>query len=266
MILFKEVMYNSTPFPELRELVDLIIKNCTEFVNSNSEPKIFRGMREVRSPHYNPNTVKQELKQYYIVEPSSDLRKSHNTENYYTLYIDNAPEWSMFPKREIICTTSKTHSSWYGSTYVVVPFDGAKFGVCPDMDIWDTFENRCGLSPNVLFELFRKIANSVNADEKVFLNDTNFNVFKQQMLSITKEESDSYQWNQIETLRNCQNLYEYFQKIFSPQDYRDHAQNFKVAKYSQIDGGTSESSNEVWTDAKCILLSMDTYEYLSKLI
>jgi hypothetical protein len=84
-----------------------------------------------------------------IIEPSKHERVSANTSNVYTLLIDNLRSWSEYPKRSrsIICSTSAFNAAGYGvhnPPHQVFPEDGAKIGVAPRSDIWNSFEK--GLS------------------------------------------------------------------------------------------------------------------------
>ena len=85
--------------------------------------------------------VKNVTDSYVLVTPSKFTRKSLNTYNYYTLINDNSPAWKDYPKRSksIICTTNQNTARSFGELYAVFPFDGAKIGVCPDVDYWTSF-------------------------------------------------------------------------------------------------------------------------------
>ena len=68
-------------------------------------------------------------------------RKSANTANFYTLWIDNSKLWDGMPKRSksFIGATARYISSGYGDVALMIPFDSAKIGVCPDDDLWASF-------------------------------------------------------------------------------------------------------------------------------
>ena len=63
------------------------------------KPCIFRGSR---SNNY----------EYSIVDTNVE-RESANTENYYTLFINNNPLWSAYPKRKLICSTSSGYAGGF---------------------------------------------------------------------------------------------------------------------------------------------------------
>jgi len=80
---------------------------------------------------------------YTILNPKIEKRKSRNTANFYTLMMENLSQWRKFPKRSnsLICTTDYYKARMYGTAYRVIPIDlNAKFGVCPEEDIWESFD------------------------------------------------------------------------------------------------------------------------------
>ena len=95
---------------------------------------IFRG-----SKTYNQSKV-------MFSNPASRIepRKSAmNIGNYYTLWMDNNPEWAEYPKRSksLICTSCSAFANWYGFVKVVIPLVNTKIGVCPEIDIWKSFNS-----------------------------------------------------------------------------------------------------------------------------
>lgn len=76
------------------------------------------------------------------IEPAKHTRVSANTDNLYTLMIDNDPRWSKFPKRSksIICSNKVYGASPYGNISVVFPVDSKQnFGIAPENDLWGSF-------------------------------------------------------------------------------------------------------------------------------
>ena len=81
------------------------------------------------------------------IDPSTGVRQSQNTSNYYTELMDNSPYFNGWPKRSrsIICSTEFGRASNYAygaqnsaATYAVFPARGVKVAVCPGSDIWGT--------------------------------------------------------------------------------------------------------------------------------
>jgi hypothetical protein len=77
---------------------------------------------------------------YGTVDPRTTLRRSANTHNTYTMYMDNSPIWSDFPKRShsMICS-SGYYAEDFGNLYAVFPYDNTPIGICPDFDLWESF-------------------------------------------------------------------------------------------------------------------------------
>jgi hypothetical protein len=75
-----------------------------------------------------------------VIDPSTGVRKSTNTKNYYTILMDNSPYFREYPARSksLICTTDEFYARDFNTLYVLVPFDGQKIGICPYSDIWFT--------------------------------------------------------------------------------------------------------------------------------
>jgi hypothetical protein len=67
-------------------------------------------------------------------------RKSANTANYYTLWMDNHPDWKGLPRRgnAFITTTNPEQAARYGEQFIVIPKDDAKIGLVKTPDIWAT--------------------------------------------------------------------------------------------------------------------------------
>lgn len=77
----------------------------------------------------------------YQVYVGGRQRQSANTENYYTLFMDNLPSWNGYPKRSesLICTNYDKDSYAYGNSHIIIPFDGTVIGVCETNDVWSSF-------------------------------------------------------------------------------------------------------------------------------
>ena len=66
---------------------------------------------------------------FYIVHRSTEERRSRNTSNFYTLFMNHDPLWKEYPARDIICSSNKT-------TFIVIPPNDTKIGICIDRDMW----------------------------------------------------------------------------------------------------------------------------------
>jgi len=102
-------------------------KNITSYYKNNKE-RIYRGSSRINSD-------------FAITDPEQYERKSRNTYNFYTLLMDNLPNWSAYPKRSksLVCSTNQNSAANYGGqVFLLFPFDSCKIGVCPSTDVWGT--------------------------------------------------------------------------------------------------------------------------------
>jgi hypothetical protein len=78
---------------------------------------------------------------FSYIEPKNFERKSANTDNYYTLLMDNLPDWKNYPKRSksIVFTNDREMAVSYGNCYILFPKNGAKIGIASDSDLWSSF-------------------------------------------------------------------------------------------------------------------------------
>ena len=79
----------------------------------------------------------------FVVDPSTGVRKSNNTRNYYTEFFDHSPYMQGWPKRSqsFICSSGTSYARGYGyggGLYALFPFNGVKIAVCPERDMWET--------------------------------------------------------------------------------------------------------------------------------
>lgn len=114
------------------DFVDLLNKNCKDFIK---KPKLLQRNKK-QGPKFS------------CINPKTNIRTSMGStstgttgveSNHGTLLMDNLPSWSKFPKRSqsIIGLTTFDRSNLFGrEKFFVIPFDGAKFGVCPATDLW----------------------------------------------------------------------------------------------------------------------------------
>lgn len=254
-----------------QETIKLINENCKEFLIDKT-PKMYRGY--VPQSHPVQNTM--------LIKPSEFERRSANTKNIYTLIIDNSPRWKDFPKRKnsIICTTSINTANDYGYTYVVIPYDGAKIGVCPNNDIWNSF--------------YKSLGAFINMDQFVFglheagVDDSNFNLMKIGFDKLEKEMKSSKEdrkWSILSKLGKATGhpdvvsdlknkyldyikdkditLYEYVENMLDPI-----ANHFRVCDYLDIPKHESKrdmvSGFEVWTESNCILIHEQFFSSILK--
>jgi len=241
--------------------IDIIKNNCKDFLKDKT-PKIFRGI-----DHSN------DTPDFLLVKPSDGLlRRSANAGNHYTLLIDNSPRWSSYPKRSrsIICTTSSEKALSYGECYCVIPFDNAKIGICPENDIWVSFEkigikrlesftydlDQLGVTDSDFSSMlsdFKKLEDKiVNGEikmERSKISSLLLRTFSGNPYSYDFGEDTSDILVNYKNLENRPSLYEYIDKLFDPIKNGFNLSSYKdVSKYLNTD-------LEVWTDSNSIMIS-----------
>jgi hypothetical protein len=130
--------------------VELLNQHCRESLVLIKNP-IWRGM-------------KNHSEEILTIDPSTGIRRSQNTDNYYTEIMDHSPYMKGWPKRSasLICSSEHRYASSYTfggqNTFALFPYDGVKIAVCPERDIWET---------NVVIPEFRKkfVGENYNLDD-----------------------------------------------------------------------------------------------------
>lgn len=222
----------------LDDIIQLLETNCSEALIALKKGKTcFKGLRDLSQP-------------FYKTDPKLKIRKSKNTKNYYTLLFDNLPSWSKYPKRSrsLICSNDRECCWSYGIPFLVLPYNGAKFGVSPDADIWHCFNNigiknlnlftkvisDCGIPDKkfdqLIFEL--RIGGEYNTSAK----------FKKAGLDLIGEAMKNNKTNQ--DLINKLNF------LFNPDK-----NGFELANIKTI---PTDYPSEIWTDSEAYLINTNS--------
>ena len=166
MITFKQYLTEAvvkkwqTDNISMQDAIDLLNTHCKSGLMSVANGGLlFRG--------FNGSAVHG--KKYMLVDSSTGIRTSRDTNNAYQLMMDTSAEMTAFPSRSksFICTTSLRRAHVFADsdpdgTMVMIPFDGTTLGVCAGGDM---FAKRVGsIGSNYLFrgnveELSKKMAN-----------------------------------------------------------------------------------------------------------
>ncbi|MFW6129887.1 MAG: hypothetical protein ACOC56_01810 [Atribacterota bacterium] len=203
---------------------------------------------------------------FSYIEPSKFTKVS----NYYTLLMDNLKSWSKYPERSksIVCSFNFCQMS---DCKIVFPFDGAKFGVCPQSDILLTDLNF--IKRNIqLYEipiLIKAIFFSFVDLIKLNNPEKNFKNFKEACNKIDKNIDLIYssvlsnRGTVVETIykeiKKGKKLFDIITKDFSPEKM-----NFELVDLKQL--YKIHSNREVWTDVNSVLVEYDVFEeFMSKL-
>lgn len=226
------------------EVVDLIKTKCSKAWKSYvSGGKMYRGV------------LKGRFSPYKVTDPSkgSSRKSAYATGNFYTMIMNNAPEWKKFPKREIVCTTDESNARMRGkgTAFVVLPFNGFKVGICPTQDIWGAFK-----------------INGAEFNEEMFFivgDKNNWNTLKTDLKNFTLEDMEKWEkYHKPMALGNSQ-LKKYIEYVGNLYDAAIDVINpagFKVT----TDSLPRVRDKEVWTESKCLLIDLDKVNYIGQIL
>ncbi len=229
------------------------IKESKASVYSFGDGKIFRGIRGFGYDFAKIDPA-----------PHKERKSSYAQTNYYTLIINNSFPWRRYPKRELSCTTSSTKAAGYGDVYLVIPYDGIKWGVCPDKDIFFSFgrlQKEAGFESidrfmSVIRSFFREYLNSVPSE-----NDFTDFKFHLEKLGDKLAEIGFFEDSYSDMLKDgFENLWEPYQdsKFYEYNEFDQFV--FDLVDPEKNDFEMQETWNgapdnrEVWTDGPCLLV------------
>ena len=233
-------------------------------------------------------------------------RISENTSNVYTkLLSDLFPSWQKFPKRSesIVATFSIEKADDYvdinGMLYIVLPKNGARIGICPKKDIWNSFDNFPSSISNLsqfnsafcylVSEIYQLSGNikDKNDIEKIFLGSTA--KVKELFKNFDKSFSSQVEKAYLEGVNDAKQLSDYFAKnsdgILGQReknilhDYVMYYESkngkttfFKFLEEIYFDNSnfsiqtTSSLNNngfsEVWIEGTCLFIPIEIWEKL----
>lgn len=203
---------------------------------------------------------------------AKEPRRSANTSNHYTLWMDNSKQWKGFPKRSrsFVCTTLLDTAIGYGhQTYFVIPFDDAPIGVCSKTDLWWSFPRikevySAGQGPQDLNSILKTIFDNQNAPKA----DTNWNTLKKAISKID-DIIEGYGWDTIfedvyynittsfkDNAKKHKNLTSLLTYMFDPKGNKFYATKGNK-RFKSNDG------QEVWIGGKAVFISFNRQNELT---
>jgi len=245
-------------FPPTKQLTDKQARKLlqTDYSEAVDAQPIYRGIYGGGSDYTGP----------ILVTPDPKIeRKSMNTAlNFYTLFINHSPAWKNFPKRQTICSTDidrvrDGYSIEAKDVFRVYPKNGAKIGICPEEDIWDSGFNEYNntletifsfaerlkkikkktdwFAPNITWNKIIKACEIVDSVKDIIANSPKIKADLIYMLDYDSHIDDYLHFN-IPFLKFITT------HLFSPYEFGvKHIKNF------------SASNNvEVWTDAPTLMM------------
>lgn len=193
-----------------------------------------------------------------FVDPTarSEPRKSANTHNYYTLWVDNSVRWLNYPKRSysLICSTDSITAGIYGETYVVIPIEDTPIGICPDEDFWYSFDKTIsGHYPSFSLGAFMDWLHVNFQLQKINSPKT----FSELNTALKKLDPEKLTDNspRLKALFAAKGTHEAMNYILSPS-----ANDFRLTTWKQFN---ITSSQEVWLSAPSILIDKETFRRIA---
>lgn len=250
---------------EIQKCAKWIIDNASEYFSVPEPIAIWRGMVSNTEGIYDTNQIHRF---------SKGSGYEGDTYNYYTLWIDNAPQWSEYPKRSksMICSTSyKDTTHFGGAVYRIIPSDSCKIGIVPAHDMWFAFKpavkylRSLGLDKIAFIDSLKNLArmfdiflNKGRSDEDEFEFadlETDWSKFKEALQELTPDlildtvRENTFKWKREELRaytvlvkelqrKGYDSLYEMLEEILSPN--RNH---FILASPSNI---PDDIGKELW--------------------
>lgn len=192
---------------------------------------------------------------YFIIDGSAGSRKSANTENYYTLIIDEILKNTDFPLRSksIICTKSRGKASKYGTMYVIIPLKGTKVASVNKKDIWDMHFNTSETKDSMVDFNYHYS----NLD----LNDDSFDKFIYGLKEVLSHDASYYDNDYKDSIKALKEVF--------PNEYNVEKDVIKL--YKSItdqftlynDASDIEKFPECWVGGKCLAIKYETYLQLT---
>jgi len=258
-----------------KDFVDLLNKNCKDFMKN---PKLLQRNKK-QGPKFSCINPKTNIRTSMLTNDGSAGVKS----NHGTLLMDNLPSWSKFPKRSqsIIGVTTFDRSSLFGrEKFFVIPFDGAKFGVCPAKDLWGvrctsfdddftiTFDNNLsdmfvnlGITDNSYDEMMTGLQKSfddwLRKSSEIDLKYLQHHYSRRTLIIFDKIKDLGYSDVRL-AIDNFFNP-----KNFVANDKKNTMEGFSVMRWIEKPYGglvtsfDSTEGHEFWTDSECLLYKIN---------
>ncbi len=248
------------------DAIQTIVSRCSDSYKAAVEKKavIYRGLR-------GSSTETMEI------DPKRGRRRSRNTLNYYTLFMDNEGTFKDYPKRSksVVCSTDLSKAMRYGRSYVLLPENGAKIGIVKHGDIFDvgalghgTNLGSLNASIDELIQQYMISASRHGHKELVIDGPWENSWVKLKSVNTTIKRMNKIPeiWDEIDSW-----LYQYESKVFynmwmsGPnlmtfyKNTLDKNVEFDLKKAG--DSLNEYNRNEVWTDGYSILIDTNLWDY-----
>jgi len=277
------------------EFINWCESNASKYLQSISKPssaKIFRGFKGINSHikgPIGPNDINTSVGK---IDSNKMNRVSANTFNYYTLWMDNHPSWSEFPKRSksLVCSTNLiTASNYARKSYaqLMIPADSNKIGICSDDDLWTSFDALSDMAENSVSRdrhftmdtfmtvLYYGLSGLGIPESEVSSLQTNYSKFEAALKRATRADIQKIieslddadfgerKYKDLEKLlgvlehNNLNNLHALFERGLDPS-----SNNFKVTAAGSFK--ISDNDVEVWVQGQCYTIDTMYIEKVCK--
>lgn len=248
------------------EFINLAKTKCKDFLASPKYLQRIKGSYDGDYSYINPKLSHRNplMKD----EGSGGVFSSHHT-----LLMDNLPSWNGFPKRtqSIIGSLNFGFDPSFGDYYYcIIPYDGAKFAVAPDCDLWSS---ACKIADNAYMfdDYFSESFSQAGISDKSYddmMND--IQKIYDDYLSGKQLEISNYIIRILKQMKedNVKDVRLAFNEYFAPNKFRGlgpqigSLNGFILRNYSQISEVQEKDSNgnlisygkEIWTDSECLIV------------
>jgi len=192
-------------------------------------------------------------------------RRSANTNNNYTLWMDYSGLFKDFPRRSqsFIGTDDKTTAAGFGNPCLLIVADNAKVGLVGHEDIWfveidpKTHMDLEEFNGNMEFALrklgygnaktFDELAKSLKATTMAKLEDAADNESNEDVEKILEKVITSIYKN------GCKNMFELWEKLLTPKLFPPNTTGAEVSQHPTF--------GEVWIEGECGFISADGSDF-----
>lgn len=248
------------------EFVMLVKDNCKEYL---ANPKYMQRMKGDFNGEYSYIDPKQHVRRPLMNPDGAGVVSAHHT-----LLMDNLPSWKSFPKRSesLIGSLKFSEDQAFGQRcYLVIPYDGARFGLAPCSDLWGSY-CEVGDMKYEFDNLFTERLTDLGVSEKSYaamMKDLQ-HWYDDYLI---RESNKEYKRN----LSYIDNIFmnfssdgigsveEGFDKYFAPQKFSSRVgAGAKEFKYVEYNGLVSDDKREFWTDSRCFLVYLEDFDHFGE--
>lgn len=245
------------------EFVRLVKENCQDFL---ANPKYLQRMKGYFDGEYSYIDPKQHVRMPLMdTDGGSGVFSAHHT-----LLMDNLPSWKSFPKRSesLIGSLKFSEDPAFGQRcYLVIPYDGANFGLAPCSDLWGS-HCEIGEMKYEFNEVFSERLIDLEVSDKSY--DAMMKDLQYWYDDYLKREAklSAHIWPRVSYIDNIFRKFssdgigsveEGFDKYFAPQRFSSRVSAGKEFKSVGYEGLVSDGKREFWTDSKCLLVYLENF-------